>query len=104
MDENFRVASRRESMAAALEVGPQFAIVVDLPVLDDLDRSVLVADRLVSARQIDDRKPSHRERDRAVDERAGAVRPSVDEGLVHGSDDGRVDLGVGCDPADTAHG
>ena len=44
---------------AALELGAQLAEVVDLAVEDDADRAVLVEDRLVAARQVDDRQAAH---------------------------------------------
>ena len=60
MDENFRIRVRAEAMSFPFEFTPQFAEVVDLPVEDDTNRAVLVGDRLIPVRQIDDRQPAMR--------------------------------------------
>ena len=52
----------------------KLGVVVDLAVLDDDARSVLVRDRLVAAGEVDDREPARGERDRPVDVLAAAVR------------------------------
>ena len=44
-------------MATLLQLPLQFAVIVDLAVEDDLNRIVLVADRLVATGKIDDRQP-----------------------------------------------
>jgi hypothetical protein len=68
MHVHFGVARRAESVPAPFEHRPQLEVVVDLAVLDDLDRAVLVSDRLVTARDVDDGEPARAERDRAVHE------------------------------------
>ena len=55
-------------MTGPLEVTPELAVVVELSVLDDLDASVLVADRLVAGLEVDDRETARGEADAAVDE------------------------------------
>src|SRR4051794_41206892 len=47
------VAAGPEPVPRPLELAHQLAVVVDLAVLDDDDRAVLVGDRLVAARQVD---------------------------------------------------
>ena len=91
VDEHLGVALRRELVPGALEPLAQLAVVVDLAVVDDLDAAVLVADRLVAAREVDDRQAPRRKRDAALDERAGAVGAAVHERVVHRLDDARVD-------------
>ena len=54
-------------MPQAPEPLAQLAEVVDLAVLDDADRAVLVGDRLVSGRGVDDGQPPHAERDAVGD-------------------------------------
>src|SRR3954469_8634383 len=61
-------------MPAALELAPKLAVVVDLPVLDDVDGAVLVPDRLVTGLAVDDRETPRGERHRA---RAGAASPAA---------------------------
>jgi hypothetical protein len=104
VDVHLGIARGTEPMALSFEHRAELAMVVDLAVLDDLDRPVLVADGLVSAIDVDDGKPANRERDRPVHERARAVRPSVEEHLVHGLERPRVDRatverGESTDPA-----
>ena len=90
MHQDFRVAPGRESVTARLERLHELLVVVDFPVLDDPDRFVLVADRLVAAGEIDDRQAPRGEADVPVDERAAAVGASVIEALVHRLEDRRV--------------
>jgi hypothetical protein len=100
------VARRAEAVPAPFEGRPQLEVVVDLAVLDDLDRAVLVPDGLVAAGEVDDGKPARRQSDRAVDERARAVRAAVAQRLVHGLERPRVD-GASVErgeSADPAHG
>ena len=91
-------------MARALELAHQLRVVVDLTVLDDRARAVLVGDRLVPRGKVDDREPSRREPDPAVDERAVRVRSAVDERGRHREQSVAVDGPArGDDPADPAH-
>src|SRR5205085_2292355 len=57
------VRVRAKLVAAFQQVFAQRREVVNLAVEDDPDRFVLVADRLLPARQINDRKAAHAERD-----------------------------------------
>ena len=68
VDEHLGVAMSREGVPGPLEVMPELAVVVELAVLDDLDAAVLVADRLVTGLEVDDRETPRGEADAAVDE------------------------------------
>src|SRR5204862_7242777 len=104
VDEDLGGARRSEGVAGSLEVAPELAIVVDLTVLDDLDGAVLVADRLVAGREVDDRKPPGRERHRAVRVLAEAVGAAVGERRAHRRDALRIRRAAGGhDSADPAH-
>src|SRR5207244_2110379 len=83
VDEHLRVAVGAEAVARTLELAAQVDVVVDLAVLDDVARAVLVRDRLVAVREVDDREPSRSEPDRAVEELTGAVRAAMDERGAH---------------------
>src|SRR6266508_5574983 len=83
VDEHLGVALRRKTMAASFQPGPELAVVVDLSVLNDLDRAVLVPDRLVAALEVDDGKAPRRERDGPVDEAPLAVGAAVTQALAH---------------------
>jgi hypothetical protein len=67
MDDDLGVGARAEAMAVRDEFGADLGEVVDLAVEDDLDRAVLVAERLVAGRQVDDAQAAVPEAD------AGAV-------------------------------
>ena len=82
----------------------QLAVVVDLAVLDDGRAAVLVRDRLVARVEVDDREPSRREPDAAVDERAFRVGAAMPERRRHRREAVAVDPAPGRDdPADPAH-
>jgi len=58
-DKHLGIALRRKAMTArAFELRAWLSVVVDLSVLDDGDAAVLVRDRLVATREVDDRQPS----------------------------------------------
>jgi hypothetical protein len=106
VDEHFGVALGGEPMAAPLETVPELAVVVDLAVLDDMDRPVFVSDWLIAAFEIDDGKAPRGERHGPVDDAPFAVWATVTEGLAHRRERSRVDPGPveGDQPADPAHG
>ena len=54
--EDLGVAVCPEAMSGALELVAKLAVVVDLSVLDDVEGSVLVCDRLVACLEVDDRE------------------------------------------------
>ena len=60
-------------------VGAERLVVVDLAVEDDLDRAVLVADRLVAAGQVDDRQPAVDQADARLLPEAFGVGAAVGE-------------------------
>ena len=57
VDDRLGVGARAQRVPGALERVVQLGVVVDLAVLDDGARAVLVRDRLVAAREVDDREP-----------------------------------------------
>ena len=57
------------AMAFGLELFPQLGLVVELAVVGDPDRAVLVGHRLGAAGDVDDRQPAMSERRRSVDSR-----------------------------------
>ena len=105
VDEHLGVAAGAEAMTGRLELSPQLPVVVDLPVLDDVDGAVLVRDRLVAALEVDDREPAGREADTALDERPVGVGAAVDKRGAHLREPRGVDGAArGRDSADPAHG
>ena len=97
---------RAHAVTLALELGAQLRVVVDLAVLDDPDRLVLVRDRLIAALEVDDRQPTRRERGGSVRDEAGGVRPAMNEAFVHDLERGDVRHVAARrhEPADAAHG
>ena len=105
VDEHLGVAVRGEAVAGALELRAQLGVVVELAVLDDVNRAVLVRDRLVAGLQVDDREPAGSQSDRPFDEGAVAVRASVKELRAHPRELLRVGRPARRDDsADPAHG
>ena len=105
MQMDFGVAMRPERVTVALELAAQLGIVVDLAVLHDDARSVFARHRLVAAGKVDDREAARRERDRAVDVFATAVRPAMHERRAHrGQSLDARRTGSRRDPTDSAHG
>ena len=90
-------------MAGPLELVPQLAVVVELAVLDDGDAAVLVRDRLVAGREVDDREPTRCEPHAVVEEGAVRVGPAVDERPAHRRELIGIDGAAGRDSADPAH-
>src|SRR5438034_5115361 len=72
-------------MAAPFEIAAQLAVVVDLPVEDDPDRTVLVADRLLPVLKVDDAQPTHSEPDPVAEIDAFIVGTAVDHRAAHGA-------------------
>jgi hypothetical protein len=83
VDEHLGVAARGEAVPASGQLGVQRLVVVDLAVLDDQHRAVLVAHRLVAVGEIDDRQAPVAEGDRAVGLRPALVGPAVLERVEH---------------------
>jgi hypothetical protein len=104
VDQHLRVRARREAMARPLELGAKLPVVVDLPVLDDVDGSVLVRERLIACLEVDDGEPARGQRDGSVDVRPVRIGAAVDERGAHGREASGVD-GAGCvgNAADPAH-
>ena len=107
MDDDLGVAVRREAMTTSLEIAPQLLEVVYLPVEDDRDRTVLVGNRLVPAREVDDRETTHAHRQWSIDVEALVVGASVDDDVAHraGEVPGRGDARVEREESgDATHG
>ena len=79
--------------------------VVDLAVEDDPDRAVLVAERLIAGREVDDAQPAVAEADAAVEIVAAGVGTAVRDGVGHRHQPRaidrvcRVEVESSCNPA-----
>ena len=85
VDDRLGIAPRTEAMAAGDQVATQLVMIVDLAVENDLDRAVLIPDRLLPAGDIDDREPAHAERDLRSDEVPAIVGSAMDDRVAHGA-------------------
>jgi hypothetical protein len=85
VDQYFGIGSGTEPVSTAFEIGAQFQIVEDFAIEDDLDRAVLVADRLGPALDVDDREPCVAESNGAasVQVAAAAVRSARGDRIEH---------------------
>ena len=81
--DHLRVAAGRERVPGALQAGAQLAVVVDLAVEDDRDGSILVEDRLIAGRQVDDAQTLDPKPYAGVDVKASRVWAAVLERITH---------------------
>ena len=107
VDDHLGVAARPERWPSAVSSGMSVAEVVDLAVEDDDDAAVLVVERLLAAREVDDRQPAMTEADAGLEMKAVAVRTAMLVREVHALDDTRIDSALAREIDDTdnsAHG
>src|SRR5690349_19801504 len=83
MNDCFGIAGGLQAMAAFEERLTQFLIVVNLPVEDDPNRSVLVADRLLARLEVDDAEPPHAEADTRAKVHPFFIRSTMHQHLTH---------------------
>ena len=91
MDDDLGVALGAEDMAERGELGDQLLVVVDLAVVDDDDTSILVPQRLLARREIDDGQPLVAEADSRFDVQAFFVRAAMTLRFVHAQEEAAVD-------------
>src|SRR5688572_32002859 len=72
-----------EAVTERLQLGYELLVVVDLAVVDDDDRAVLVVEGLLTGREIDDREPAVTERDTRLEMQAVAIGPAMGDRVVH---------------------
>src|SRR5258705_11389779 len=83
VEDDFGVGASSKSVPEALEPRPERLEVVDLPVLDGPDGSVLVGQRLVARLEIDDAQAADAEGHRLAQVRALVVRSAALQGPGH---------------------
>ena len=91
VNDDFGVAARMEPVTGGREFRDQRLIVVDLAVEDDADRAVLVVQRLLARREIDDRESAVPESDARREVHSAFVRAAVMLRLVHASEHRALD-------------
>ena len=93
MDQHLHVDLRPEAVPPADEIVAQLPVIVDLPVTDESDCIVFIADRLVPAIQIYDRKTAKPERQTGSAGECLLVRPPVRQCVGHAPQQGHVERG-----------
>src|SRR5579884_2873579 len=90
MNEHFCVAVAGESVPFFDQFSPQGLEVVNLPVEDDLDRPILVGQRLVPSLPVNNAQAAMPERRVLVTEKTRGIRPAVEQTLAHPLHDAAV--------------
>src|SRR5256885_8471014 len=83
MNQHLGVRVAAELMTPCAQPLAQTAVVVDLAVEHDRDRTVLVVNRLRTTGHVDDGEAPHGETDRVAVERARPVRTTAEDDVVH---------------------
>src|SRR5512146_2003486 len=84
MQHHLRVARRRESMSAVLELTALLPVIEHLTVEDDHVSAVRGVDRLMSPAEINDAEPAHAQPDVALDVKPRVVGTPVRDPVGHG--------------------
>ena len=91
VDDDLGVGAGAELVAMANEFGAHLREVVNLAVEDGPDGAVLVGQRLIAGRQIDDAQPAMAQPDPGGDVVAGRVGTAVSQGIGHRLEDAAID-------------
>ncbi len=83
MHDHLGVAARVEAVTERLQLRYQRLVVVDLAVVDDDDRAILVVERLLAGREVDDREAAMAERHTGLEVHAVSIRAPVGDRVVH---------------------
>ncbi len=83
MHDALGVSPGREAVAATLEFGAYFGIVVALTVEDDPDALILVGDRLVATAHVNNRQTAYGQTHARIDVEAVAVGAAVGDSRIH---------------------
>src|SRR5258708_382045 len=86
MDDGLGVAGGLQPMTALPQRVPELAIVVNLAVEDDPDRTILVADWLLAAFEVNDAQPSHAQSRAGPEVDPFLIGSAVHQHLAHGAD------------------
>src|SRR5260370_26258085 len=83
VNDSFSVAVRIELVAELFELPAQLAIVLDLAVKNNPCGAILIMNRLLSVREIDDREASHRQSHASAEIETVIVRTTMTNASVH---------------------
>src|SRR5262245_46583580 len=80
------IASGAQAVPPLNEHPAQLLVVINLAVEHNPDRSVLVADRLLTAPEVDDAQPTHTQSDTGAEVNTLFIGPAVHQHLAHPAD------------------
>ena len=83
MNDDFRVGLGIKAVPQRLHFAPQLDIVENLAVEDQPDFAIFVVDRLLTAGQVDDAEARVRHREPTLQEKSGAVGPTMMQAAQH---------------------
>ena len=83
MRQHFRIRRTAERVPALFQIRAQLPVVINLAIQDDGDLSVLAQSRLLARREVNDREPSHAERDARLGHQPFRVRPAMRHPRAH---------------------
>ena len=95
MHDDFSIAARAEGMAQRLQLGNQIDEVINFAVEHHHHTAVLVEQRLVAGRKIDDGQPLVRQPYTGFRMQAGFIRAAMMLGLIHARQQRLVDFALG---------
>src|SRR5260370_35344710 len=86
VNDGFSIAVGIKGVAEFLELFAQLAIVVDLTVENDPRGAILIVNRLLAARELDNRKPAHTHAHAPAKIEPAAIRTASATGSAHPAD------------------
>src|SRR6266536_3487023 len=88
--DRFGIAVGIESVTELLKFFSKLAVVIDFPVEDNPGSAIPIMDWLLTAFQIDDRKPAHPQSHATVHIEAIIIRTSMPDCVAHPTQKGRI--------------
>jgi hypothetical protein len=83
MDNSFRIRMCAEDMAPGFQFAAKLLLVVNLTVVDDPDRAILIGNGLFATLQVDDAQTAVAESNHAADIGTFIIRPAMRDGSEH---------------------
>src|SRR6266498_183511 len=83
MNNHLRVGIGVEQMSFRLQLHTQSLIIVDLPIVDNPDSTIFIADRLVSRFKIDNTKSATTKTDVSIHVTTRIIRSTMHDGIEH---------------------
>src|ERR1700726_2420887 len=94
MDDRFCIALGAIAVATSDQFFSQCEVIVDFAIENDPYGSVFIANRLMTAGDINDAEPPHTDADLTLSKDAIIIRTAVSHDVAHPAHDNRIDLRV----------